>query len=301
MRISAIIPVKNGAPFIEGALDSLCRQGDLVGEIIVVNNDSSDETEQIVAAYPDARVRQIFSDIPNLPLSRNLGAEQARGDYLYFLDADDRVFDGSLKKFYDIAEQNPAYGVIYGDYCRLDVEGNVIGDRSRLPKGRKPSGDVLEAFLTGNKMIVGAQLVRRSSFEQVGRFNPDLAFAEDWDLWCRMAGQCQFLFVPDLVVLGYTMQPSSMSHYQTIPYEKFEPVLDAIFSHAQQHLERPDDLDLVDLRRQAEGNCQAYICTEAVRMGAHGDAFVAYLKALAHDPARFLKTSAKYVGAYLGL
>jgi glycosyltransferase involved in cell wall biosynthesis len=297
MQISAIIPVKNGAAFIEGALDSLCAQGDLVGEIIVVNNDSTDETESVVAAYPDARVRQIFSDIPNLPLSRNIGSEQASGKYLYFLDADDRVFEGALDRLFKAAEENADYGVVYGDYCRLDLEGNQIGDRTILPKGRKPTGEVLRHFLTGNKMIVGAQLVRRDWFEKAGRFNRDLAFAEDWEFWCRMAERCKFLFVPDLVVLGYTMQPSSMTHYQTIPFEKFRPVLDTIFDQAS--VKR--NADLLALRRQAEGNCRAFICTEAVRMGAHWDAFGAYVKAISSDPARFAKTTAKYLGAYAGL
>ncbi len=297
MTISAVIPVKDGARFIEGALDSLMRQGDLITEVIVVNNGSTDSTGEIVENYNDERVRLVNSDIPNLPLSRNIGASHATGEWLYFLDADDRVFEGALKRLLDARTEDASLAVIYGDYRRLTHDGKAFGERSILPSNRKPDGDVLAAFLTGNKMIVGSQIVRRDWFEQVGGFDPDIRFAEDWELWCRMANVAKFKFVPDLFVLGYTMQPQSMSHHQVLPFDRFKKVLDVIF----QNPALADRSDLQSLRTKAEANCKAYICTEAVRMNSHGQAFKAYLQTIQHHPAGLPRNTAKYLGAYFGL
>lgn len=297
MSVSAIIPVKDGADFITGALDSLCRPGQAVTEIFVVNNGSTDRTAEIVQAYPDPRVTLLHSAIPNLPLSRNIGAEQATSPWLYFLDADDRLLPGALDRLLEVGEKSTETAVVYGDYCRLDESGNRIGKREILPKGRKPSGNVLDAFLTGNKTVVGAQIVRTEWFRRIGCFNPDIPFSEDWEFWCRMACHAEFEFVPDLIVLGYTMNSTSMSHYETIPFSRFHPVLDAIFSNPI-IAERPDRKRL---RQRAEASCLTYICTEAVRMGVHHKAGEAYVRAFTRDPKRVVQNTAKYVGAYFNL
>lgn len=295
--ISAIIPVKNGEAFIKEAIDSLLEQGEIVQEIVVVNNGSTDNTEGVVRAIDDARIKLVHSDIPNLPLSRNIGVDHSTGKWLYFLDADDRVFPGSLRALLEAAPDDPDYAVVYGDYQRLTHEGEPYGARSMLPHGRKPDGDVLSAFLTGNKMIVGSQIVRTDWFHKVGAFNPDIRFAEDWEFWCRMAANAKFKFVPGLTVLGYRMQPDSMSHHKVLSFEPFSNVMDVIFSQPV----IANSVDAGNLRKRAETNCRAYICTEAVRTHAHASAFGAYLKALRHYPSDFFRTTGKYLGAYWGL
>lgn len=295
--ISAVIPVKNGEDFIADAIGSLLEQGDIVQEIVVVNNGSTDNTEGVVRSCSDARIKLVQSDIPNLPLSRNIGVDHASGTWLYFLDADDRVFPGSLKALLDAVPDEPDYAVVYGDYQRLTHEGEPYGARSMLPHARKPDGDVLSAFLTGNKMIVGSQIVRADWFRKVGGFNPEIRFAEDWEFWCRMAAHAKFRFVPGLTVLGYRMQPNSMSHHKVLSFEPFKTVMDEIYSQS----EIVGSLDARNLRKKAETNCRAYICTEAVRTRAHMSAFEAYLKAVRHYPSDFFRTTGKYLGAYWGL
>lgn len=295
--ISAIIPVKNGADFIGDAIESLFDQGDLISEIIVVNNGSTDETEKVVKSYKDNRIKLIGSDIPNLPLSRNIGAEQATCDWLYFLDADDRVLPGSLQKLVQAWPKEDNYAVVYGDYLRMTESGEVIGQpRKMLPSKRKSTGDVLPAFLTGNQMIVGAQIVRRDWFLKAGCFNPDLRFAEDWEFWCRLAAIAKFHFVPGLMVIGYRINAVSMSHKKILSFNQFEPVINEIYSQPVVQ----ENSKYAKLRRKAEAHCCAYICTEAVRSGAHGAALKAYLQAIRNYPTGIPKITLKYLGAYTG-
>ena len=93
------------------------------------------------------------------------------------------------------------------------------------------------------------------------------------------------------------MHTASMSHHKPLPLSKFEPVLDAIFANPRLAARS----DLADLRRKAEAGALTYISTEAVRIGAHGDAVSAYRRALAADPAKAPLITAKYLGAYIGL
>ena len=102
-------------------------------------------------------------------------------------------------------------------------------------------------------MIVGSQIVRSDWFMRVGGFDQDIRFAEDWEFWCRLAAQSKFKFVPNLTVLGYRMQPESMSHHQVVPYERFLPVLDTIFSQPAVRV-LPG---ISQLRRKAETNLQS--------------------------------------------
>lgn len=294
--ISAIIPVKNGEAFIGEAIDSLFEQGELISEVIVVNNGSTDKTDEIVLSYADHRIKLVHSDIPNLPLSRNIGAEHSTSDWLYFLDADDRVLPGSLKKLVDAWPREQGYAVVYGDYLRMTQNGDIIGrPRRLLPGKRKPDGNVLPAFLTGNQMIVGSQIVRTDWFRKAGCFNPNLRFAEDWEFWCRLAAISKFRFVADLMVIGYRVNSASMSHKNVLTFQHFNPVLDEIFN--QKNVRQ--NPGYIGLRRKAEAHCSAYICTEAVRSGAHLAALLAYLKSLRNYPSGLIKTTGKYVGAYL--
>ena len=88
-----------------------------------------------------------------------------------------------------------------------------------------------------------------------------------------------------------------MSHARTIPLSKFDIVLDKIYSNPA----IAKRADAAQMRRKAEANCLSYISTEAVRIGAHGEAASAILKSARRDPSRLPVNLLKYAGAYLGL
>src|SRR5262245_21891186 len=91
-RVSVIIPAYNVAPYIAETLDSLLAQSYADYEAIVVNDGSTDETEQVIAPYLkrfNGRLTYIKQENRGLPGARNAGMRQARGRYIVLLDGDD--------------------------------------------------------------------------------------------------------------------------------------------------------------------------------------------------------------------
>ena len=110
MRFSVIIPSYNSAPFLPQALDSLLSQTTGDFEVVVVNDGSTDDTQQILDAYmkKDPRVRCLSQENAGVSAARNNGLAAAKGDYITFLDADDTYAPDTLQAFSDATEQSGA-------------------------------------------------------------------------------------------------------------------------------------------------------------------------------------------------
>ena len=95
VAVSVVIPAKNAAAYVGETIASALAQAD-VGEVIVVDDGSSDDTVAIVRDVHDSRVRLIQNDSAGVSAARNLGARHASGEWLIFLDADDRLRPGAV-------------------------------------------------------------------------------------------------------------------------------------------------------------------------------------------------------------
>ena len=93
--VSVVIPAKNVAAYIGETLASALAQRE-VDEVIVVDDGSTDSTAAIVRAIRDPRLRLMTNDSSGVSAARNLGARHARGEWLLFLDADDRLRPGAV-------------------------------------------------------------------------------------------------------------------------------------------------------------------------------------------------------------
>jgi glycosyltransferase involved in cell wall biosynthesis len=105
--ISVVIPAKNAAAYIVETIDSALGQAD-VTEIIVVDDGSTDDTIAIVRAIRDPRLYLVTNDASGVSAARNLGARDARGDWLMFLDADDRLRPGAVATLMATTTQSTA-------------------------------------------------------------------------------------------------------------------------------------------------------------------------------------------------
>lgn len=100
--ISVIVNVYNGEKFIKKCLDSIVNQTYKNLEIIIVNDGSTDSTLSICNSYSDDRIRIITTQNQGLGLSRNTGIENANGEYLYFVDADDFIEPDAVEYLYKL-------------------------------------------------------------------------------------------------------------------------------------------------------------------------------------------------------
>jgi glycosyltransferase involved in cell wall biosynthesis len=183
-QISIVIPTYNRAALLGQAIESVLAQVGIDLELIVVDDGSTDDTAAVVARHlPDARLRYIQRARQGRSHARNHGVNLARSQSIAFLDSDDRFLPGGLAEHWQVFSGSSAPGATIGGYELVDERGQRLGERRPWEEGDL----TLAAWLFNCFGVPGSALVARSWFEQVGGFDPLCEFAEDWDLFLRLA------------------------------------------------------------------------------------------------------------------
>jgi len=269
--VSVVIPAKNVAAYVGETIASALAQ-DEVTEVIVVDDGSTDDTLAIVRAVSDPRLHLMTNDSAGVSSARNLGARHASGDWLVFLDADDRLRPGAVAALLAAARRAPRAVLVYGDYNTIDSEGRQIGRRELLKGRRKPSGDVLARLTSGNFIVNGGvALTRAEAFRAVGGFDVSLRYCEDWHCWCRLAAIGEFAFAPTLL-LDYRLHTANTMNAALRTPQDFFPAITRIFDDGL-ILSRLPEGAAARLRRSAEIHLVTYSAMQAVRFGRYREAF----------------------------
>lgn len=188
---SAIIPTYNRAAFVGQAIESALKQ-DVPTEVIVVDDESSDDTPAVCAAFGE---QILYLRQPNRRegAARNAGAERARGTYFAFLDSDDFWLPGKLKGDLIRFEESDHPALVYSRGRNVDPEGRTIGER----KLEHPQGDVFWPLAREAFIPMSTVAVRADAFRSCGGFveDRDLSGTADWELWIRLAARWPVGFV----------------------------------------------------------------------------------------------------------
>ena len=144
LKLSIVIPVYNTRDYLAACLDSVLDPAADDCEIIVVNDGSTDASEALAleyaARYPE-RIRVITTENGGLGAARNVGLEASRGEFVFFLDSDDRLADGALGEMLD--SLTPERDIVIFDFLSVDTDGNVL---ERLPGCARSGAVSLDAF-----------------------------------------------------------------------------------------------------------------------------------------------------------
>lgn len=179
MKISVIIPAWNAAATLADTLDSIAAQSLAPGEVIVVDDGSSDATSRIAAAHP-LRPMVLGKAHSGAASSLNLGIGEARGACLAFIDADDLWTGDKLRIQSDHLDANPETDGVLGQVTQFACPSLSPAEASRFRIATEPQPGWLS----------GTLLVRASVFARIGAFSEDLSngFAIDWFDRARSAG-----------------------------------------------------------------------------------------------------------------
>ena len=194
--VSVVVPTYNYGRFIGETLDSLRAQTYAGWECLVVDDGSTDDTEEVVAraAAADPRVRYLRQPNQRQAVAKNTGLAEARGRYVQFLDADDLLEPRKLERQVEFLEATPAADIVYGGarYFHTERPGErlygMFGEEAPwMPELSGAGRTVLLPLIRMNIMAINAALVRREAVDDVGGFDPLLPPVEDWDFWLRCA------------------------------------------------------------------------------------------------------------------
>lgn len=176
--ISVIVPVYNQAEYLSEALESVIAQTYKHWECIIVNDGSTDRTEESARKYieKDARFKYIIQTNAGLPAARNSGIANCSGEYILPLDADDYIHADYLQKAVDEFNKDQFVKLVY---CNARKFGTQNG------RWELPDFDYIK-LLRANIIFCSA-LYKKSDFLEAGRYDESMRIGlEDWDLWIRM-------------------------------------------------------------------------------------------------------------------
>ena len=196
-KVSIIIPTYNSFQYLPSAVNSVINQTYVDWEMIIVNDGSSDNTEEWVLTQSDPRIILISQENKGKSVARNVGIERATGEYIAFLDADDYWEPRKLEKQIQRIENSPDIGLVYtwtalaNEQCK--PTGRVIGSVAQ--------GEVWEDLVQDNIIVCGSTpMIRKECFSTVGNFSPDLPLSQDWDMWIRIAARYRFAVIQEPLV-----------------------------------------------------------------------------------------------------
>lgn len=190
-KVSVCIPNYNQGRFIGAAIQSVLNQTYKDFELIIVDNCSADNSEEVVKSFSDPRIR-FYKNEKNIGMTRNWNRciSLAKGGYICILCADDVYLPHFLEKASSILDSNPTVGLVHSACKMIDADGKITGvfwprnwKKDYIENGR----NVLKRTALDNFASFPTVMIRRRCFEILGGFDEDLSYAPDWEMWTCIA------------------------------------------------------------------------------------------------------------------
>jgi glycosyltransferase involved in cell wall biosynthesis len=214
--VSIIIPAYQSSGTLSHTLESVILQEYSNFEVIVINDGSTDTTLDIIDHYSklDHRVRCINLKSNSGPaIARNIGVENSHGTLIAFLDADDQWHSCKLKHQVEFMQQSPSTDLVFTDCLNINIDpvtsvreevrlfsinNNFFKDINLMPVLKSDkffalNGPIRRSLYSKCFILPSTVILRRSSFDRSGGFNPNRFGTEDIDLWIRLASFGEFV------------------------------------------------------------------------------------------------------------
>ena len=220
MKLSVVIPVYNGAVFIEKSYNSIIKQQLRDFEILYVDNNSSDASVEKIKELLeyDSRVKLFVQKKQGASSARNMGIANATGNYLYMFDVDDEIYPNALHKMIAVLDE----------YKNIDaVFGKMVKSYQGISETIKPLDETCEVILKDKpywglhwfsnlKHVVGppAFLYRSSVFFKIGMYNETIRNGEDTALDIKLGLTCNVAFLDMYVYLYFKHEESTIQQFK---------------------------------------------------------------------------------------
>lgn len=222
-KVSICIPSYNCGAFVGKTIQSVLDQTCQDFEIIVVDDCSTDNSELVIKRFKDSRIR-FFKNEKNLGMVRNTNKalKLAKGEFVGILHPDDYYAPKMVEAALDAFRKNPRVGLVYSSYGVVD-EYNKIITRVKLCGSDKIIGSKQEfkKLAIRNYFPPSAVLVRKSCYDDVGTFDEEFPYPNDWNMWLRISLKYDFACLSDYLCY-YRMHKRSVS---TLMYTSFETAM----------------------------------------------------------------------------
>ena len=228
--VSVIIAVYNGEKTIKRAIDSIFKQSWLVDEIIIVDDGSTDNTQNIVAEF-QGKVLYNYQQNAGVSTARNKGVEQATSEWICFLDADDWYYPDRIKWHMEMIMENPALDFLTGDFDYINEKGEIIRSSMQSSNAGKKILSIVEekveekAEEKSNNFVMQGELigdfiaqhfgdthtltVKKETFIKLGGYPMGVAVCEDIHFLIRLCADSKKIGVITRPMAAYFIHQES--------------------------------------------------------------------------------------------
>ncbi len=196
MVASVIIPTFNRARFIGRAINSVLNQSLKELEVIIVDDGSTDETEEIVQSFNDSRLTYIYQDNAGVSSARNTGVENANYDYIAFLDSDDEWLPSKLEKQISKISQSRSRFIHTAEKWMRD--GEVVKQKK---SHQKHGGDMFIRSLANCVISPSTSLMEKSLYRELEGMREDFVVCEDYDFWLKLTSLYEIDFIEEELII----------------------------------------------------------------------------------------------------
>lgn len=245
--VSVISLCYNHANFLKQALDSVKNQTYKNIELIIVDDNSTDNSAELIRNWlkenPTIKYQFIeHKENKSICFSHNEMLALTQGKYISLIATDDVYEPDKIEKQVKLFENLPEeYGVVYGDMYVIDEQGNLTQSsfyKWYLNGSPVPQGNVIESYFYINPVHVLGALIKKNVFDKTGPYDESLYF-EDWDMGFRWARVCKFYYHADIVSSYRKFTGQMTDSYMRNP-QKYLRVLETNFKMFLKHLDLED-------------------------------------------------------------
>ena len=277
MRVTAAITTYNRAPFLLGALESVFAQTRAADEVLVVDDGSTDDTQDVLAGYGD-RIRVVRQENAGRSGARNRAVQEASGELLSFLDSDDRWLPDKLERQTPVLERDERIAMVHGHVDVIGADGELLADETahhhELFSAAHRDGVSYAGYAFDCRCFSSALTARVSAIRDVGLYDPALLL-DDYDLYLRLALDREIVFLEGASAALYRHHAGQMTTYELTMGQ---------IQTAEKHLRLLDERDDVRDGDLARRNFELMPARSWAVLGDQGASRRHLLRALRLDP-----------------
>jgi len=202
--VSVVIPCYNHGQYLSQAIESVRRQTYIPIEIIVINDGSTDHTEEVVKQY--AEIKYIAQQNLGLSSARNTGLINSKGDLIVFLDADDLLCPDAIAYNVNYLTENPDKAFVSGAYYVTTIDRQKLAEQKQVVTAKHYT-----AFLRNNYIGMHATVMYRRLVFDVFMFDPNLTACEDYDMYLKVSRKYPVAHHTHVLAM-YRMHGANMSN-----------------------------------------------------------------------------------------
>jgi glycosyltransferase involved in cell wall biosynthesis len=204
------MPAYNAGRYIRASIESVLNQTYRDFELIIINDGSTDNTEEIIKKYDDYRIVYIHQNNAGVSSARNTGLKKTKGDYITFLDSDDLWIPDKLERQLEFYHKKCSgnIGLVFSNYYFFTdtIEHAWIVDYRDYFNLENTVEKLLIYDFIGTLTV----MIKREAFNDIGYFDESLHGPEDWDYWIRVA-QKYAIKKDDAFLAYYRENPAGIS------------------------------------------------------------------------------------------